>query len=273
MSRALQRSGLWIGALLTAGLMATALLSWIWTPWPPEQIDMARRLAPASAAHWLGCDQLGRDVLSRLMVGAQSAWLVGLVAVGLGLVGGTLLGLLAAARRGWVETLILRASDLGHAFPALLLAILLAAALGPGMTIAMVAIGLHAVPSFARLVNGSAKSWWARDFVLAARAAGQGPLSITLRHVLPQLTPLLLVQGTTAFALAILAEAGLSYLGLGTQPPQASWGRLLAEAQTLMFDAPQLAIAPGVAITLAVLGLNLLGDGLRDWLDPKEQAR
>ncbi|UXH78698.1 ABC transporter permease [Roseateles amylovorans] len=269
----MKRTGFWIGAVLTGALLAVALLSLAWTPWPPEAIDMSRRLAPASAAHWLGCDQLGRDVLSRLMAGARSAWLVGLVAVGLGLVGGTMLGLLAAARRGWTEAVILRAADLGYAFPALLLAILLAAALGPGMTIAMVAIGLHAVPSFARLVNGSAKSWWARDFVLAARVAGQGPLSITVRHVLPQLMPLLIVQGTTHFALAILAEAGLSYLGLGTQPPQASWGRLLAEAQTLMFEAPQLAIAPGVAITLAVLGLNLLGDGLRDRLDPKEQPR
>ncbi|OWQ86286.1 peptide ABC transporter permease [Roseateles aquatilis] len=269
----MKRAAFVLGAALTVLLLLVALLSLAWTPWPPEQIDMARRLAPASGAHWLGCDQLGRDVLSRLMAGARSAWLVGVVAVGLGLIGGTALGLLAAARRGWVEALILRGADLGYAFPALLLAILLAAALGPGMTIAMVAIGLHAVPSFARLVNGSAKSWWTRDFVLAARVAGRGKVAITLRHVLPQLLPLLIVQGTTSFALAILAEAGLSYLGLGTQPPQASWGRLLAEAQTLMFEAPQLAIAPGVAITLAVLGLNLLGDGLRDRLDPKEQPR
>ncbi|WP_067066258.1 ABC transporter permease [Roseateles chitosanitabidus] len=269
----MRRAGFHLGAVLTALLMATALLSLIWTPWPPEQIDMARRFAAADASHWLGCDQLGRDVLSRLMAGARSAWLVGIVAVGIGLIAGTALGLLAAARQGWVEGLVLRAADLGYAFPALLLAILLAAALGPGMTIAMVAIGLHAVPSFARLVNGSAKSWWTRDFVQAARVAGQGRAGITWRHVLPQLMPLLIVQGTTSFALAILAEAGLSYLGLGTQPPQASWGRLLAEAQTLMLEAPQLALAPGVAITLAVLGLNLLGDGLRDRLDPKEQPR
>ncbi|SFR93164.1 peptide/nickel transport system permease protein [Mitsuaria sp. PDC51] len=269
----MRRAGFVAGAVLTAALLLAALLSLVWSPWPPEQIDMARRLAAPSPAHWLGCDQLGRDVLSRLMAGARSAWLVGLVAVGIGLLTGTALGLVAAARRGAVEALILRGADLGYAFPALLLAILLAAALGPGMTVAMAAIGLHAVPSFARLVNGSAKSWWARDFVLAARVAGQGRASITLRHVLPQLLPLLIVQGTTSFALAILAEAGLSYLGLGAQPPQASWGRLLAEAQTLMFEAPQLALAPGLAITLAVLGLNLLGDGLRDRLDPKELPR
>jgi peptide/nickel transport system permease protein len=261
------------GLVLTMLMLGVALLSLVWTPYPPDAIDMSRRLAGPSGAHWLGCDQLGRDQLSRLMVGAQSVWLVGVLAVGLGLVGGTLLGLVAAACRGWVEAVILRACDLGFAFPALLLAIVLAAALGPGLVIAMVAIGLHAMPSFARLVNGSAKSWWARDFVQAARVAGLGPWRITQAHVLPQLTPLLLVQGTTQFALAVLAEAGLSYLGLGAQPPMASWGRLLAEAQTLMFEAPQLAIAPGVAITLAVLGLNLLGDGLRDWLDPKGAPR
>ncbi|SEK80710.1 peptide/nickel transport system permease protein [Roseateles sp. YR242] len=269
----MSRARLALGLTLTATMLAVALLSLVWTPFPPDAIDMNQRLASPSATHWLGCDQLGRDVLSRLMAGARSAWLVGLVAVGLGLLGGTALGLLAAARRGGVEALILRASDLGFAFPALLLAIVLAAALGPGLVIAMVAIGLHAVPSFARLVNGSAKSWWARDFVQAARVAGQGPWAITMTHVLPQLLPLLIVQGTTQFALAILAEAGLSYLGLGAQPPQASWGRLLAEAQTLMFEAPQLAIAPGVAITLAVLGLNLLGDGLRDRLDPRGLPR
>ncbi|WAC73901.1 ABC transporter permease [Roseateles sp. SL47] len=261
------------GLLITAVMLVVALLSLVWTPFPPDAIDMNQRLASPSATHWLGCDQLGRDVLSRLMVGARSAWLVGVVAVGLGLIGGTAFGLLAAARRGWVENVILRACDLGFAFPALLLAIVLAAALGPGLVIAMVAIGLHAVPSFARLVNGSAKSWWSRDFVQAARVAGLGPWAITWTHVLPQLLPLLIVQGTTQFALAILAEAGLSYLGLGAQPPQASWGRLLAEAQTLMFEAPQLALAPGVAITLAVLGLNLLGDGLRDRLDPKGLPR
>ncbi len=262
-----------VGLALTGLMLVVALLSLVWTPYPPDAIDMSQHLAGISAAHWLGCDQLGRDQLSRLMVGAQSVWLVGVLAVGLGLVGGTLLGLVAAACRGWVEAVILRACDLGFAFPALLLAIVLAAAWGPGLVIAMVAIGLHAMPSFARLVNGSAKSWWSRDFVQAARVAGLGPWRITLAHVLPQLTPLLLVQGTTQFALAVLAEAGLSYLGLGAQPPMASWGRLLAEAQTLMFEAPQLAIAPGVAITLAVLGLNLLGDGLRDWLDPKGVPR
>jgi len=261
------------GLVITGLMLAVALLSLVWTPFPPDAIDMTQRLAGPGSTHWLGCDHLGRDTLSRLMVGARSAWLVGLVAVGLGLIGGTALGLLAAATRGAVETVILRASDLGFAFPALLLAIVLAAALGPGMLIAIAAIGLHAIPSFARLVNGSAKSWWARDFVQASRAAGQSRWAITLTHILPQLMPLLIVQGTTQFALAILAEAGLSYLGLGTQPPQASWGRLLAEAQTLMFEAPQLAMAPGIAITVAVLGLNLLGDGLRDWLDPKEQAR
>ena len=266
------RASLRLGLLLTGAMAALALASLVWTPHPPEQIDMARRLLPPGGAHWLGTDQLGRDLFSRLMAGARSVWWVGSVAVGLGLLLGTLLGLLAAACRGAVEQAVLRACDLGFAFPALLLAILLAAALGPGTGIAMLAIGLHAVPGFARLVNGSAKSWWSRDFVLAARAAGRGRLAISLQHVLPQLAPLLIVQGTTAFALALLAEAALSYLGLGSQPPEASLGRMLAEAQTLWFEAPQLAIYPGLAITLTVLGLNLLGDGLRDRLDPRENG-
>jgi peptide/nickel transport system permease protein len=269
----MRRAALWLGAALLACSAGLALLSLFWTPWPPEQIEMARRLQGASAAHWLGTDALGRDTFSRLMVGARSVFLVGLVAVGLGLGLGTLLGLYSAARGGWPAQLLLRAADLGFAFPALLLAILLAAALGPGQGVAMLAIGLHAVPGFLRLVHGSASSWWTRDFVRAAQLAGRGPWAISLQHVLPQLWPLLIVQASTQFALALLAEAALSYLGLGSQPPEPSWGRMLAEAQTQWFEAPQLALWPGLAITLTVLGLNLLGDGLRDRLDPREQPR
>ncbi|MET0518926.1 MAG: ABC transporter permease [Burkholderiaceae bacterium] len=258
-----------LGALLSAALLLAAALSLLWTPWPPYAIDIAAQLQPPSRSHWLGTDKLGRDIASLLLAGAQVSVLVGLIAVGIGLVLGAALGLWAAARRGWVEEAIMRAADLGFAFPAILSALLFTAVFGPGITIAIAAIGLHAVPTFARVARASALQVWSRDYCLAAQACGQGRLAITWRHVLPNIAAALIVQATIQFALAILAEAALSYLGLGTQPPQASWGRMLADAQTLLFSAPRLAVFPGLAIVAAVLGLNLLGDGLRDWTDPR----
>jgi peptide/nickel transport system permease protein len=204
-----------------------------------------------------------------IMVGAQNSIAVGVVAVGIGATLGIALGALASARRGWVEETVMRFTDFSFAFPAILSAIMITAILGPGAVNSIIAIGIYNIPVFARVTRGSANAIWARDFVLAARAAGKGRLRITLEHVLPNIASVLIVQATIQFALAILAEAGLSYLGLGTQPPQPSWGRMLNEAQTFMFMAPRLAIFPGLAIAVAVLGLNLLGDGLRDVLDPK----
>lgn len=258
-----------LGALLTALVMGAALLSLVWTPASPYDMDLAAKLQPPGARHWLGTDAFGRDVASLLLVGARSSLLVGAVAVGIGAGIGMALGLLAAARRGWVEEVVMRLADFTFAFPALLLAIMLAAVFGAGMVNAMVAIGIFYIPTFARVTRASANAVWSRDFILAARACGKGHWRITREHVLPNILPVLIVQATTHFALAILAEAALSYLGLGTQPPQPSWGRMLSEAQTLMFQAPLLAVWPGVAIALAVLGLNLLGDGLRDLLDPR----
>ena len=271
--RALRQRSLVLGALLTLALLAAALLSFVWTPWPPYEMDMDAALQPPSRAHWLGTDAYGRDVASLLLVGARATIAVGLIAVGIGLAAGTLAGLLAAARRGWVEELIMRVADFTFAFPALLLAIMLTAVHGPGMVNAIIAIGIFYIPTFARVTRASAQAVWAREYVLAARASGKGAARITLEHVLPNIASVLIVQATIQFALAVLAEAALSYLGLGTQPPQPSWGRMLAEAQTLMFQAPLLAVWPGVAIALAVLGLNLLGDGLRDVLDPRLQRR
>ena len=190
-------------------------------------------------------------------------------AVSIGLVIGTALGLLAAARRGWAEEAIMRLSDFGFAFPAILSAIMLTAVFGAGMVNAIIAIGIYNIPTFARITRASANAVWSREFVLAARACGKGAFSITMEHVLPNILSVLIVQATIRFAIAILAEAALSYLGLGTQPPQPSWGRMLSEAQTLMFQVPLLAVFPGLAIALAVLGLNLLGDGLRDLMDPR----
>jgi peptide/nickel transport system permease protein len=257
------------GAGLVALLLAATALSLVWQPWPPAEVDVMARLQGPSATHWLGTDSLGRDVASQLLVGAQTSILVGVFAVAIGLAAGSALGLLAAARRGWVDDVLMRLSDFGFAFPALLSAILLGAIYGPGLLTGVVAIGLFNIPVFARTTRAAALQVWSRDYVLAARAAGFGPGRITLDHVLPNIASVLIVQATVQFSTAIIAEAGLSYLGLGAQPPMPSWGRMLAEAQAQIFQAPALAVYPGAAIALAVLGLNLLGDGLRDLLDPR----
>jgi peptide/nickel transport system permease protein len=258
-----------LGAWLSALFIGSALLSLFWAPYPPAEIDIPNKLAAPSLAHWLGTDSLGRDIASQLLVGARTSLLVGVVAVLIGLVIGVLLGALASARRGWVEETVMRLSDFTFAFPALLSAIMLGAIYGPGLMTGIVAIGIFNIPVFARTTRAAANVVWAREYVLAARAAGRGPWRITGDQVLPNIASVLIVQATVQFAVAIIAEAALSYLGLGTQPPLPSWGRMLNEAQTQMFQAPQLAIYPGVAIALAVLGLNLMGDGLRDLLDPK----
>ena len=268
-STALRHPSLVLGAVLSSLLLAAALLSLVWTPWPVFEVDLALKLQSPSLGHWLGTDPLGRDVVSLLLVGARNSILVGVIAVGIGLGVGTALGLLAATRGGWVEELIMRLADFTFAFPAILSAIMMAAVFGAGIVTSIVASGIFNIPTFARITRASARSIWAREYVLAARACGKGPWRITLDHVLPNMLSVLIVQATIQFALAILAEAALSYLGLGTQPPQPSWGRMLAEAQTLLFQAPLLAVFPGIAIALAVLGLNLLGDGLRDLMDPR----
>jgi peptide/nickel transport system permease protein len=267
--RALSHPSFVLGALLTLGVAGAALLSLFWSPYPPAEIDIPNKLAAPTAAHWLGTDSLGRDLFSQLLVGAQNSIVVGVIAVGIGLAFGVALGCLASARRGWVEEAVMRAADFTFAFPALLSAIMLTAIYGPGLVMSIVAIGIFNIPVFARITRGAANAVWSREYVLAARSAGKGPLRITLDHVLPNIASQLIVQATISFATAILAEAALSYLGLGTQPPQPSWGRMLNEAQTQMFQAPMLAVYPGLAIVLSVLGLNLLGDGLRDLLDPK----
>jgi len=261
--------GLALGGTLTALLALAALVSLVWTPWPVAEVNMAAKLLPPSPAHWLGADAFGRDIVSLLLVGARASIVAGVVAVGIGLVAGTALGLLASARRGWVEEVVMRLADFTFAFPAILSAIMLAAAFGPGLACAAIAIGIYNIPSFARITRAAANAVWSREYVLAARACGKSAWAITWQHVLPNVAAQLTVQATNRFAIAILAEAALSYLGLGTQPPQPSWGRMLSQAQTLLPQAPWLAVWPGLAIALSVLGLNLLGDGLRDLLDPK----
>lgn len=222
--RALRHPSFALGLALSLLLVVAAALSWVWTPHSPYEIDMGMRLRAPDAHHWLGTDPYGRDIASLLLVGARASILVGVIAVGIGLVIGVCLGLLAAARRGWVEEAIMRVSDFGFAFPAILSAIMLTAVFGPGMVNAIIAIGIYNIPTFARITRASANSVWAREYVLAARASGKGKLAITWEHVLPNIASVLIVQATIRFAIAILAEAALSYLGLGTQPPQPSWG-------------------------------------------------
>jgi len=272
-SRARRHPSFMLGAGLSALMVFAAVLSLFWSPYPPADIDIPSKLQGPSAAHWLGTDTLGRDIASQLLVGSQNSIVVGVIAVGIGLGVGVLLGGLASARRGWVEEAVMRAADFTFAFPALLSAIMLTAIYGPGLVMSIIAIGIFYIPVFARITRAAANAVWSREYVLAARTSGKGAWRITIDHVLPNIASALIVQATIAFATAILAEAALSYLGLGTQPPQPSWGRMLNEAQTQMFQAPLLAVYPGVAIMLSVLGLNLLGDGLRDLMDPKLARR
>lgn len=264
------KAGFALGLALSLAALAAALLSLVWTPYDVTTLAIADRLAPPSAAHWLGTDHFGRDIAAMLMAGARTSIAVALVAVGIGTGFGVPLGLLAAAARGGAaDEVVMRANDLIFAFPALVIAILITAVFGPSAVNAIIAIGIFNIPVFARVTRAGALSLWTLDFIRAAEVAGKGRLRISVEHVLPNLASLLIVQATIQFSLGILAEAGLSYVGLGAQPPVPSWGRMLAEAQTMVTLAPHVAIFPGLAIVLTVLGLNLLGDGLRDRLDPR----
>lgn len=266
------RPGLMIGLGLTSILIVTALVALVWTPYNPTLMAIAERLKGPSARHWLGTDQFGRDVASMLMRGAANSIYVGVLSVGFGVIVGGALGTLAAATRGSIlDEIIMRAADFTFAFPAVLTAIIITQLMGPGTLDAILAIAIFNVPVFARLTRSAALGIWGHDYIAAARVAGKTPVEITLQHVIPNIAGLIIVQASIQFALAILAEAGLSYLGVGTQPPNPSWGRMLNEAQTYLKVQPLLAIFPGLAIALAVFGFNMLGDGLRDLLDPQSR--
>ncbi len=257
------------GFIITCIVVFMAALSFIWTPYDVTDLDIAAKLKPPSASHWLGTDHFGRDIFSMIMVGARNSIAVALVAVVIGVGFGVPLGCWAAARGGLIDEGLMRGNDVIFAFPALLSAVMITAVFGPGAINAIIAIGIFNIPVFARLSRGAALSLWPRDFILAARAAGKSKARITVEHIVPNMANLLIVQSTIAFALGIIQEAGLAYVGLGTQPPLPSWGKMLNEAQTMMSFAPHMAIVPGLAIVITVLGLNLLGDGLRDVLDPR----
>jgi peptide/nickel transport system permease protein len=258
-----------VGGLIVGLVILTALVSILWTPSDPNHAEVADRFRNPSPAYLLGTDQIGRDELSRLMAGATNTLRIGIITVVIALALGVPLGGLAALYRGRTEDAIMRLSDLLLAFPAILLALLFAAVFRPSAEAAMAAIGIALVPVFARVVRGAGLQVLQQDYVTIVRTYGAGNVWIFMRHLLPNVSSVLIVQATVAFAIAILAEAALSYLGLGTPPPTPSWGRMLSESQTYLNQAPLLAVWPGVSIALSVLGFNLLGDGLRDLLDPK----
>ena len=266
-----RRPQFWIGAFVTALLFALALLSLVWTPLPPSKMQIMHRLKPPVDVGLLGNDPYGRDVASMLMVGAWNSLSTAVMAVALGGLIGTAIGLYAAQRRGLVEAALMRFCDVVFAVPPILSAMMLGAVLGTGRFTAIIAIATFMVPVFARVVLASALQIWARDFIMAARSIGKRPFGITMVHVLPNVAGQIIVQATIQLGLAILTEAGLSFLGLGMAPPAPTWGRMLAESQTYLSQAPWLAILPGLAIAFAVFGLNMLGDGLRDLIDPRHR--
>lgn len=267
---AFQSKSFALGFALTGIFVLAAVISFVWTPYDATALAVADKLKSPSTLHWFGTDHFGRDIFSMIMVGARTSIAVAFVAVGIGIAAGVPLGLWAAAKQGaLVDEIIMRANDLVFAFPALLIAILITAVFGPSAINAIIAIGIFNIPVFARLARGAALTLWTREYIFAARVAGKGAIRISAEHILPNILNLLIVQGTIQFSLGILADAALSYVGLGAQPPTPSWGRMLADAQTMISLAPHMALFPGAAIVLTVLGLNLMGDGLRDIFDPK----
>jgi peptide/nickel transport system permease protein len=258
-----------IGLIITTLIALMALMSFVYVPYDITHLVVADRMKSPSWAHPFGTDHFGRDIFTMIMIGSRNSIAVALVAIAIGMGIGVPLGTWAAARGGWVDETLMRFNDIVFAFPALLSAVMITAIFGPGTINAIIAIGIFNIPVFARVARAGALSIWPREYILAARAAGKGKAQITIEHILPNITAILLVQGTIQFALGILAESGLSYVGLGSQPPMPSWGRMLFDAQTRMMVAPWQAIFPGLAIVITVLGLNLLGDGLRDVLDPR----
>ncbi len=266
-------TGLIAGGVLTTTLVTMALISLVWTPLPPDKMQITHKLQPPLSHGLLGTDQYGRDVLSMLMAGAWNSLSIAAAAVAVGASTGTLIGMFAAARRGLPEALVMRTADVIFAVPPILSAMMLGAFLGTGRMTAVIAIAVFMIPVFTRVAAGAARQVWSRNYVLAARGAGKGDLRITIEHVLPNIANQIIVQAAVQLGLAILTEAGLSFLGLGTPPPAPTWGRMLADAQTYLETAPWLAILPGSAIAAAVLGFNMLGDELRDMLDPRTEGR
>ena len=269
--RVLKRKGGAFGLLVIAAFIGTAVLAPLITPYDPAMQSWSAIRRPPSLAHWFGTDESGRDMLSRVVYGGRASLLAGVVSVAIALGLGVPVGLLAGYGGKWIDAVIGRVADAMLAVPFLILAIALAAFLGPSLQNAMIAIGLSTTPIFVRLTRGQVLAVKVEDFVEAARAVGNPPARIAIRHILPNILPALIVQATLSIATAIIAEASLSFLGLGQQPPAPSWGSMLNTAQRFLTNAPWMAVWPGLAIFLVVLSFNLLGDALRDGLDPRQR--
>ena len=270
MRELLRQPRILIGGSLALALILIAIFAPLIAPYPPTAVDISQSLEPPSGAHWLGTDDLGRDVWSRTLYGSRVSLSVGLIAVGIGLGLGVAIGLIAGYAGGNVDLLLMRGIDALLAFPALVLAISITAALGPQIQNAMIAIGIVAVPLYSRLTRGQVISLKNREFVTAARSVGAGPARIVLRHILPNITNPLIVQATLSIAFAILAEATLSFLGLGAQPPEPTWGADINYSRPYLINAKWwMSVGPGLGIFLAVFAFNYLGDALRDALDPR----
>jgi peptide/nickel transport system permease protein len=269
----MRRLNLVLGSVLIGTVVAAALLSFVWLPFDPNALDFASQLTGPSSQHWLGTDEFGRDLFSRVLVGARGTLYVGVIAVGLALSVGSLLGAVAGYAGSLLDELLMRLVDVLYAFPAILMALLLAAIYQPGTLTAMSAIGLATVPIFARLTRASVLSLKQRNYVEAGRALGASHGRLLRRYILPGALGPILVQASLSMAVAVLAEAALSFLGLGTPPGVPSWGNMLREAQGFLAMSPYPALVPGLAIVWTVLGWSLLGDGLRDLTDPRSRRR
>lgn len=257
-----------VGCFIIGAILACAILAPLIAPHSPMDLDVASMLQGPGANHWLGTDELGRDVLSRTIYAARISMKVAFIAAGIGLACGTMVGVVAAYFGGWVDLVLMRFMELLFSFPAILLAVVLMASLGTSIFNAMIAIGIVFIPGFSRLARAATQVVLREQYVEAARAVGMSHSRILLREILPNILAPLLVEAAVAFSYAILLESALSFLGLGAQPPDPSWGNMLSTGRGFMSQAPWLSIVPGLAIFLSVLGFNLIGDGLRDVLDP-----
>lgn len=269
--RLLQRKSAVFGLIVIVLFVLIAVFAPLIVPYDPTQQSWTSIRKPPSLEHWFGTDESGRDLFSRVAFGARASLLAGVVSISIALGLGVPIGLLAGYGGKWTDAVIGRIADAMLAIPFLILAIALAAFLGPSLQNAMIAIGLTATPIFVRLTRGQVMAVKVEDYVEAARAVGNPPVRIAVKHILPNVMPALIVQATISIATAIIAEASLSFLGLGQQPPAPSWGSMLNTAQRFLTNAPWMAVWPGLAIFLAVLSFNVLGDGLRDALDPRER--
>jgi len=269
--RLLKRKSAVLGLVIIVLFVAVAVFAPLIAPYDPTQQSWTSIRKPPSWQHWFGTDESGRDLFARVIHGARASLLAGVVSISIALSLGVPVGLLAGYGGRWIDAVIGRITDAMLAIPFLILAIALAAFLGPSLQNAMIAIGLTATPIFVRLTRGQVMAVKVEDYVEAARAVGNPPVRIAVKHILPNILPALIVQATISIATAIIAEASLSFLGLGQQPPAPSWGSMLNTAQRFLTNAPWMAVWPGLAIFLTVLSFNILGDGLRDALDPKER--